>query len=337
MSEAEKKDRSLKLKDVILSENAAIHYVGGKDCYMTSFKYDAYNAAMRLIKVKRLLDKDGAAFDKMVEKFGKHQNTRGPSQKLRKKYEYQLEQIGGQPCYIVRAHAHRAKRAVLLFFGGGYFMPPDQGDFSFAGETAQRTESDVYLPIYPLAPKHKLTDTMKSVTDVFQEMLQYYEPGKIVFMGNSSGAALCLSMCLYIRHERLSIPFPDKLIMISPGLQMPPNEAQIKRMLEHENTDTVIPIVFCKNVHRALIDKSSAYLLQSFENPWDGFPEMIFFFGGCELFCAYVPDIEQAARAGKIKIRIHIGKNMMHCWPMLGFTKEAKQTRAEIYKMIREI
>lgn len=34
---------------------------------------------------------------------------------------------------------------------------------------------------------------------------------------------------------------------------------------------------------------------------------------------------------------IHIGKNMMHCWPMLGFTKEGKKTRADIYKIIKSI
>ena len=302
---------------------------------MTSFSYTVYSAAMRVFQVKRFLDKDGAAFDKMVKKFENHQDTKGPSRKLRKKYEYQSKQLGGRPCYIVRPRDHKSKRAVLLFFGGGYLIPPDQMDFSFAGEIAERTESDVYFPIYPLAPQHKLIDTMKSVTDVYREILRFYDPHKIVFMGNSSGAAFCLSLCLYIQHANLSIPFPGKLIMLSPGLQMPPNEAQLERMQKQARTDTTIPILFCRNIHRVLVDKSSAYLLRTFDTPWNGFPEMIFFFGDNELFYAYIPDIEQAAKAGNVKIQIRVGQNMMHCWPMLGFTREAKQTRVEIYNMIR--
>ena len=53
------------------------------------------------------------------------------------------------------------------------------------------------------------------------------------------------------------------------------------------------------------------------------------------MFRVYIPDIEQAANAGKVKIRIHVGENMAHCWPMLGFTREARETRAEIYEIIR--
>lgn len=304
---------------------------------MASFLYSIWDAALHVFQMKRLLDKDGAAFDKMVGKFEKHQNVKNPSRKLKKIYKYQKKMIGGQPCYIVKAENRKVEKAVLLFFGGGYFMPPDQGDFSLAGEIAERTGSEVYLPIYPLAPKYKLIDTVKSVTDVYQEMLRYYDPHKIVFMGNSSGAAFCLTLCLYIRHEKLSIPFPGKLIMLSPGLQMPPNEAQAERMRQQEKTDTVIPLTFCENIHRVLVDPNSAYLLHAFDTSWEGLPEMNVFFGDRELFYAYVPDVKQAAKVGNVKVHIHIGKNMMHCWPMLGFTKEAKQTRTEIYEIIRAV
>lgn len=305
--------------------------------FMASFLYITCDAALHVFQMKRLLGKEGAAFDKMVSSFGKRQNIKSPSRKLRKRYEYQTKMIGGQPCYIVRAENKVAEKAVLLFFGGGYFMPPDQGDFSLAGEIAERAGAEVYFPIYPLAPKYKLIDTVKSVADVYREMLRYYEPHKIVFMGNSSGAAFCLTLCLYIRHENLSIPFPGRLIMLSPGLQMPPNEDQIRRMRQQEKTDTMIPVTFCKNIHRVLVDEDSAYLLRAFDTSWEGLPEMDVFFGDRELFYAYIPDIERAAKEEQTKVHIHIGEKMMHCWPMLGFTKEAKRTRAEIYEIIRSV
>lgn len=99
----------------------------------------------------------------------------------------------------------------------------------------------------------------------------------------------------------------------------------------------MIPIVFCKNIHRVLVDGDSAYLMRAFDTSWEGLPEMDVYFGSSELFYAYIPDVEQAAKEGKVKVHIHIGENMMHCWPMLGFTREGKQTRTEIYKIIQAV
>lgn len=153
----------------------------GKGAICTaSFLYSICDAVLHVFQIKWILGKEGEAFDRMVKKFGNHQNIKGPSAKLRKKYDYQTKMIGGQPCYIVNARENKAEKSVLLFFGGGYFMPPDQGDFVLAGEIAKNT-----------------------------------------------GAAFCLTVCLYIRHEKLFIPFPGRLIMLSPGLQMPPGEEQI--------------------------------------------------------------------------------------------------------------
>lgn len=304
---------------------------------MPSFLYSVCDAVLHVFRIKRLLGKEGTAFDKMVGSFEKRQNVKSPSRKLMKKYEYQKKMIKGQPCYIVRSKNKEAEKAVLLLFGGGYIMPPDQGDFLLAGQVAENTGAEVYLPVYPLAPQYKLPDIVKSVADVYQEMLRYHEPHKIVFMGNSSGAAFCLTMCLYIRHEKLPVPFPGRLIMMSPGLQIPPNEVQIKRMRRQEKKDMMIPITFCRNIHRILVDKESAYLLRAFDISWKGLPEMDIYYGDREVFYAYLPDVRQAAREGNVKVHIHIGENMMHCWPMLGFTREGKQTRTEIFEIIRTV
>lgn len=304
---------------------------------MTSFLYNMCSIGLRVLRIKGFLGKDDSSFYKMVKNSPKHQHIKIPSQKLKKKYECNEKILGKQPCYCIRSKNKKSERAVLLFFGGGYLMTPSGRDFSLAGEIAESTESEVYLPIYPLAPRYKLIDTVQSVVDVYGEMLKHYKSQKIVFMGSSSGAAFCLALCLYIRHEKLPLPFPNRLIMLSPGLQMPPNEVQINRMRQQEKKDIVIPISFCKNIHRILVDEDNSYLLRTFDSSWSGMPEMDIFYGDQELFYAYIPNIDEAAKNGNVKTHIHVGKNMMHCWPMLGFTREGKQTRAYIYKIIQSI
>jgi len=304
---------------------------------MASFLYNTCNFALHVFRIKRFLGKDDSDFDKIVANLEKRQHIKSPSRKLKKKYEYKEKQLGGQPCYCFRPKDKKIERAVLLFFGGGYLIPPSKEDFSLAGEIAEHTRAEVYLPMYPLAPKYKLIDIASSVIDVYKEMLHHYKSQKIIFMGSSSGTAFCLILCLYISHEKLTLPFPSRLIMISPGLQMPPNEVQIKRMKKQERKDVVIPITFCKNIHCILVDESSSYLLRAFDSSWVGMPEMDIFYGDQELFYSYIPDIDKAVKEGNVRAHIHIGKNMMHCWPMLGFTREGKKTRVDIYKIIQSI
>lgn len=304
---------------------------------MASFLYTACNTALHVIQIKRFLGKEGAAFGRMVRGFEKRQTVRVPSQKLGKKFTYQIKMIGGRRCHSIAPKNGKAEKAVLLLFGGGYLIPPGRRDFLLAGEIAESAGAEVYLPEYPMAPQYKLADTVKSVTEVYREMLRLFEPQKIVFMGSSSGGALCLTLCLYIRHEKLPIPLPGRLVMLSPGLQMPPSEAQTERMRGLEKKDTMLSIPFCKNIHRILVEEDSAYLLRPFDASWEGLPEMDAFFGGHELFYAYIPDIEQAAREGNAKVYIHIEENMMHCWPMLGFTREGRKARSDICEIIRSV
>ncbi len=39
-----------------------------------------------------------------------------------------------------------------------------------------------------------------------------------------------MSLCVYIRHEDIDVPLPEKLVLQSPGLQVPPSESQKAEM-----------------------------------------------------------------------------------------------------------
>ena len=41
-----------------------------------------------------------------------------------------------------------------------------------------------------------------------------------------------MSVCIYIRREQLDVPLPGKLVLQSPGLQVPPSEEQKEEIAE---------------------------------------------------------------------------------------------------------
>lgn len=304
---------------------------------MASKKYSIINRTMKCVHINKLLNKDGEKLDKLVRFFEKIQTAKIPEKKLKGKCDYRIISIQGSPCVIAGKSGSKPERAVMLFFGGAYFMPPDGGDYSQIAEICNLTNSEVWFLLPPMAPAHKMSVTMDCIMEAYQELLKHFSADKIVLYGNSSGAATCLYVCLYIRKLQLGLPYPEHLIMVSPGMTMPPTKEQQEKMRLLENTDYLIPLKFCTDIGRILFDEQSSFLADPFTLDWKGFPDMDIFYGTHELFYAYSTDIEKACNAGNVRHQMHYGEGMMHCWTQLSMTREGRSGRQEIYGIIRSV
>ena len=304
---------------------------------MTSISYKIMDVAFWLLHTNKILNKEGEKLDKVVRFFEKMQTNKVPEKFLKGKCDYSIKYFNGNPCVIARKKASKPKRALMLFFGGGYFMPPDGGDYANIVEIANKTDTEVWFPLYPLAPKTKMSGTINMVLEVYKSILKEYPANKIIMQGNSSGASFGLFLCMYIKKEKLDIPYPKHLIMLSPGMELPPSKKQLIKMEKLQKTDYMIPIRFCKDISRILLDEKTDYLFQPFNMDWTNFPDMDVYYGDHELFYAYAEDVVEAARKASVNLKMHIGKGMMHCWPQLSKTVEGKESRKEIFNIIKSI
>ena len=50
---------------------------------------------------------------------------------------------------------------------------------------------------------------------------------------------------------------------------------------------------------------------------------------------AYLKDFEEACKKYKVKLNIHIGQDMMHCWGAMEFVPEAKAVRQEYFAALK--
>ena len=81
-------------------------------------------------------------------------------------------------------------------------IPPDPGDIILCGQIAENSGAKVWFPLYPMAPEHKLVETLSSTLSVYRDMLAEYNAEDIRFFGTSSGGGQAMSLCVYIRHEK---------------------------------------------------------------------------------------------------------------------------------------
>jgi len=317
---------------------AGLHPSGQKkQNSIPSLQYKMVNGLFKLISVNKMLDKQGADFEKLLIDYSKKQKRplKIPYEKMEKKFQIRLRIIDGTTCYVVRVKEAVPGNAVLYLFGGGYILPPDPGDLVLCGQIAENCNAEVWFPIYPMAPEHRLVETLQSTFKVYQEMLKTYKPEKIRFFGTSSGGGQAMSLCVYIRQEHPDIPLPGKLVLQSPGLQVPPSEKQKIEMEKRKLDDVMIPPRFFDNIAPVLATEEEAFLLSPLLCDLTGFPPIDLFYGTKEVMIAYLPDMEEACARYGVQLNVHIGEGMMHCWGAMEFVPEAKAVRQEYFQALR--
>lgn len=303
---------------------------------MASVQYKLVNTLFKMLRVNKMLDKEGEEFEKLLETYRiKQKKPLAVPYKKMSEFDIITKTVDNTTVYVVRKKNDKPQKAVLYLFGGGYILPPDPGDIVLCGQIAKETGAEVWFPLYPMAPEHTLSETVKSTLQVYQEILKSYDAENVRFFGTSSGGGLAMSLCMYIRHEQVDVPLPGKLVLQSPGLQVPPSAEQKEEMRKREKVDIMIPPRFFDNIAPVLATGDEAYLLSPLLFDLTGFPPIDIFYGTREVMIAYLKDFRKVCKQYSVDLNVHIGKGMMHCWGAMEFVPEAKAVRQEYFKALQ--
>ncbi|MCR4904024.1 MAG: hypothetical protein K6A23_14290 [Butyrivibrio sp.] len=93
----------------------------------------------------------------------------------------------------------------------------------------------------------------------------------------------------------------------------------------------MIPPDFFDNIAPVLATGEEAYLLSPILYNITGFPEIDIFYGTKEVMIAYLDDFKKVCEKNNVKLNVHFGKDMMHCWGAMEFVPEAKAVRQEYF------
>ena len=301
---------------------------------MAENEYRMLNMVLRALRVSEKTNKDPDELRQMLMSYQKKRKYKIPEDYLQTVCDYKIETIAGRGCLIAKPYGAVPERAVLLFYGGGYFKTPDRADFDYLVQVVRETKSEVWFPLYPLAPEADIAVIMEHAEEVYRQMLLKWKPEDIVWQGNSSGGTTCLYLCMKIKHDGEVLPYPSRILMLSPAVQMPPSEEQTQKMKELEDGDLVLSAKYCHSIAEILYHPDYDYLCRPFEFDWTGFPPMMVLFGSREIFSVFVPEIREASRKYRVPLKGHIGKDMMHCWPLYGNTEAGKRAKIKMLSFI---
>ena len=290
--------------------------------------------AYKLSGAKKAFRLPEAEILKVIEKQNRNRGVFVPRDR---KAHYEMIDVNGFPCLIVRERPEPAKRAVLYFFGGGMVIGPDKGDLPVMRKLARDSGCDVWFPFYPLCTEHCITETYAMVFECYRRMIAQYGGGNVSTCGFSSGGALALGIAAHNNAQGRPLPQPRHIIAVSPG-EVPWNEAEKMRMHALNDKDVAIDYAFMVLVEKFMRHGQSDvpdYMISGSRGDLSGTGDIHFFYSSDEVLYGALPDFEAACKRAGVSYTTFARPGMVHCYCMLPYFKEAREDFSKITEILR--
>lgn len=136
---------------------------------------------------------------------------------LPSKMGLKLEEFKGMKVYSYNGSLEKENDKKLLYIhGGSYIEEANYYQIRFAMNIAEKTNSTLIFPVYPLAPKVNYKTVYNLIDGLYREMLMYSK--EINFLGDSAGGGFILSFSMYLRENEKKQP--KNIVMLSPWLDI---------------------------------------------------------------------------------------------------------------------
>lgn len=252
--------------------------------------------------------------------------------------EFEDVELGG--CRVIRGRKTGAEPAGALVYlvGGGsrrWQMPSKASIRRYIEETGR----ELWLPLYPLYPDHTILDEIDLVLEVHRELLERFDAASIAWLGFSAGADLVMASGRWLVQHGQPLPMPGLMIAVS-CCNMHFGPETRARMEEIEQRDIMMRAAdmdfFLRNYDRegTLPD----YIWgNAATDDYTGFPRVVMYFGGDEIFAAAAPDYEAAfRRCGLTDFEVVVGEGMFHAWSFFAFLPEGRDGERQIIERLRQ-
>lgn len=151
---------------------------------------------------------------------------------VRERFDVTDRTVHGHRCYTLRPYHPKNPRHVLYLHGGAYVHQIEQAHWRFITRLIDTASCTVTVPLYPLAPTYRHTDTLPMVTRAFEETVATEAPENQVVAGDSAGGALSLYLAQRLRSQ--DRPQPHRIVLISPWLDAQVDDPEIPELDPHD-------------------------------------------------------------------------------------------------------
>ena len=241
-------------------------------------------------------------------------------------------------CLIIHPKNRKnADKAILYLYGGVTNQWNTQ--CNMAVRYAIDSGTEVWYPVYPTMTEVCRTNTVSYIVGIYERMLKYFAPDKIILSGVSMGGYYALQVVNWINHNRVDLPMPGLILAHSPG-GTPDTEEDWDEMRKYEKRDPMFSegdLAMVRNISPNA-DAIPDWLTVPAKGDFTNAPPTYMYFGE-EMLAGNAVTYKRAYEKAGVgdKIHIRIKENMMHGYSCMPVFPESKESYGETLRLIDEL
>lgn len=217
---------------------------------------------------------------------------------------------------------------ILYLHGGAYINEIDVIQTGFCDRLAKKTNSTVFVPIYPLTPNHTYKETYTFVEKLYDSLLTTNK--HITIMGDSAGGGLSAAFCEYLAEKELLQP--EHLILISPWVDV----SMSGDYDDYIELDPMLGVDGLRELGIIWADDldTKNYKVSPLYGDVEKLPKTSIFLGTHEIFYPDVVNFYNKLKDDGVDVELIIGDEMPHVYPIYPLIPESKEALNRIVEII---
>ena len=292
-----------------------------------------------------------AAFHSPFSDSSKHSDIAGKRAKGKKSrykpsdgFTHSRHSCGDAFYEVLESRSKTTDRVIFLIHGGSFKVGLADMYRRLAEKLSRMLDgATVISPDYRLFPEYTFPCQLEDTVNIYKELLaKGTKPESIVFLGDSAGAMLCLTVSLYLRDNKL--PLPGKIVCFSLWADATSSgESRIKnayrdpfggiarRKKIEDNYDYLHRI----SKYAEKLDCTDPYVSPLFGS-FEGFPPVTLICGEAEMDESDNDRVFEKMKNAGIDAELHKFYGMFHCFQFFSFLPESRKAFEIAVKRIKE-
>ena len=226
----------------------------------------------------------------------------------------------------------RTNKLIIYLHGGCFVLGSIKSHQSLVSHLSEHLELPILFIEYSLAPEKPFPSAINEIGSVYNHILLQYPESDIIFMGDSAGAGLAVSVLSKLNIE--GIKYPSHLVMFSPWIDLTCSNESLTKNADND------PIL----TKKALLNYASLYASNDYlsdanpiEAKFEKYPPTLILVGSGEILLDDSKSIYNKIACVQEKVKFSIYDNLNHVWMLENIhTKESEKTLSEIKDFIRD-
>ena len=201
-----------------------------------------------------------------------------------------------------------AKNTILYVHGGAYVNEINYQHLLYSLKLSRKLDAFVMVPVYPLAPLHKMDETLELITRLYKKLISN---DNLILMGDSAGGGFIFSFCQYLK--TINLPQPKQIITFSPWVDLsmsnPPYDSE---------NDPILGEIGLKEIGKSWAGDldTKNYLVSPIYGDNKGLPKTLIFAGTNEIFYNDIKNYVNNLKNDNVDVEFVVEDGLFHIYPL---------------------